>query len=207
MRAADGYAVIPETGEIRDGDAIAVIGAGGPMGQMHVIRNICSGKKGVVGGSTSSSKLIEVQSAGSQAFTKTKLKIVLKRETRDRIEKNKEDVENHKANRVKINGMFTHHEKLKKIKKELSPAESMQFRKISEIKKQLEEETVTLENTKKELAKEYSLFENAYVKIKREIFPGVIIEIGSSKYSVKEEMSNTIFKIKDGEVSAFRPTT
>lgn len=47
IRAADGYAVIPETGEIRDGDVIAVIGAGGPMGQMHVIRNICSGKKGI----------------------------------------------------------------------------------------------------------------------------------------------------------------
>ena len=34
---------IPASGEIREGDKIDVIGAGGPMGVMHVIRNICQG--------------------------------------------------------------------------------------------------------------------------------------------------------------------
>ena len=43
--AAEGYATIPPNGEIRDGDNIMVIGAGGPMGQMHVIRSIFSGRK------------------------------------------------------------------------------------------------------------------------------------------------------------------
>lgn len=38
---------IPETAEIRPGDKINVIGAGGPMGTMHVIRNICQEVKGV----------------------------------------------------------------------------------------------------------------------------------------------------------------
>ena len=32
---------IPETGEIRANDRINVVGAGGPMGVMHVIRNVC----------------------------------------------------------------------------------------------------------------------------------------------------------------------
>ncbi len=41
--AADSYTHIPETGEIRPGESILVIGAGGPMGQMHVIRTACSG--------------------------------------------------------------------------------------------------------------------------------------------------------------------
>jgi threonine dehydrogenase-like Zn-dependent dehydrogenase len=41
--AAEAYKTIPANGEIRDGDRIIVIGAGGPMGQMHVIRNICHG--------------------------------------------------------------------------------------------------------------------------------------------------------------------
>jgi threonine dehydrogenase-like Zn-dependent dehydrogenase len=41
--AADSYRNIPATGEIRPGDTVVVIGAGGPMGQMHVIRSICSG--------------------------------------------------------------------------------------------------------------------------------------------------------------------
>jgi len=38
---------IPESGEIRPGDKINIIGAGGPMGMMHVIRNICQGVEGV----------------------------------------------------------------------------------------------------------------------------------------------------------------
>jgi threonine dehydrogenase-like Zn-dependent dehydrogenase len=45
--ASEGYRWIPQTGEVRDNDRIQVIGAGGPMGQMHVIRNICSGKSNV----------------------------------------------------------------------------------------------------------------------------------------------------------------
>ncbi|MGD1031744.1 MAG: alcohol dehydrogenase catalytic domain-containing protein [Opitutaceae bacterium] len=41
--AAESYRHIPATGEIRPGESILVIGAGGPMGQMHVIRTACSG--------------------------------------------------------------------------------------------------------------------------------------------------------------------
>ncbi len=45
--AAVSYEHIPATGEIRENEKICVIGAGGPMGQMHVIRNVCSGVKNV----------------------------------------------------------------------------------------------------------------------------------------------------------------
>ena len=44
---ADSMEVIPEADEIREGDKINVIGAGGPMGTMHVVRNICQGIEGV----------------------------------------------------------------------------------------------------------------------------------------------------------------
>ena len=44
---ADSMKYIPETGEIRDSDKINIIGAGGPMGLMHVVRNICHGIEGV----------------------------------------------------------------------------------------------------------------------------------------------------------------
>ena len=47
LNPADSMKVIPETDEIRPGDKINVIGAGGPMGMMHVIRNICQGVEGV----------------------------------------------------------------------------------------------------------------------------------------------------------------
>ncbi|MGD8786538.1 MAG: alcohol dehydrogenase catalytic domain-containing protein [Phycisphaerales bacterium] len=39
--------VIPDTDEIRPGDKINIVGAAGPMGLMHVIRNICQGVKDV----------------------------------------------------------------------------------------------------------------------------------------------------------------
>jgi threonine dehydrogenase-like Zn-dependent dehydrogenase len=45
--AAEAYATIPQTGEIRKGETVVVVGAGGPMGQMHTIRTICSGIEGV----------------------------------------------------------------------------------------------------------------------------------------------------------------
>jgi threonine dehydrogenase-like Zn-dependent dehydrogenase len=44
---AQSMQIIPETNEIRPGDRVNVIGAGGPMGMMHVIRNICQGIEGV----------------------------------------------------------------------------------------------------------------------------------------------------------------
>ena len=40
---AEGLRRIPATGEIRPGDRINVVGAGGPMGVMHVVRNLCQG--------------------------------------------------------------------------------------------------------------------------------------------------------------------
>jgi len=44
---ADSMKHIPAAGEIRRGDKINIIGAAGPMGTMHVIRNICRGVEGV----------------------------------------------------------------------------------------------------------------------------------------------------------------
>ena len=53
---------IPKTGEIRPGDKINVIGAAGPMGTMHVIRNICQGVNGisVLAGDTDDNRLAQL---------------------------------------------------------------------------------------------------------------------------------------------------
>ncbi len=47
MRACDSYLAIPDNGEIRAGEAVAVIGAAGPMGQMHTIRALCLDLPGI----------------------------------------------------------------------------------------------------------------------------------------------------------------
>jgi L-sorbose 1-phosphate reductase len=55
----EGYAAIPENGEIRPNDQINIVGAAGPMGTMHVIRNLCQGMPGVTvyGGDMSDERL------------------------------------------------------------------------------------------------------------------------------------------------------
>jgi threonine dehydrogenase-like Zn-dependent dehydrogenase len=45
--AVDGYAIAPADGELRDDDRVAVIGAAGPMGFMHVIRTASCGRSGI----------------------------------------------------------------------------------------------------------------------------------------------------------------
>ncbi len=45
--AADGYSHVPASGELRDGDRVAIVGAAGPMGLMHVIRALTMGIQGV----------------------------------------------------------------------------------------------------------------------------------------------------------------
>jgi threonine dehydrogenase-like Zn-dependent dehydrogenase len=47
-RAADGYARVPASGEIQPQSAVRVVGAGGPMGMMHVIRALALGAPGTV---------------------------------------------------------------------------------------------------------------------------------------------------------------
>ena len=44
---AAAYAAIPASPEIRAGDKINIVGAAGPMGTMHVIRDLCQGAEGV----------------------------------------------------------------------------------------------------------------------------------------------------------------
>ncbi len=46
--AADGYAWLPATGELRAGDRVAIVGAAGPMGLMHTLRAVTLGSEGIV---------------------------------------------------------------------------------------------------------------------------------------------------------------
>ena len=47
LSAADSYSVIPASGEVRPHDSVLVVGAAGPMGQMHVIRSLCTLIEGI----------------------------------------------------------------------------------------------------------------------------------------------------------------
>ncbi len=55
--AAEGYAWIPATGNLRTGDSVAIIGAAGPMGMMHTIRAITLVSEGISIGSVDATDL------------------------------------------------------------------------------------------------------------------------------------------------------
>jgi NADPH:quinone reductase-like Zn-dependent oxidoreductase len=45
--AVDSYSVVPASGELRPNEKILIVGAAGPMGQMHVIRSLCTPVAGI----------------------------------------------------------------------------------------------------------------------------------------------------------------
>jgi threonine dehydrogenase-like Zn-dependent dehydrogenase len=63
VSAAESYATIPPSGELRPGDTLLAVGAAGPMGQMHVFRSLSAGVKGltVVGTDLDDARLRSLQ--------------------------------------------------------------------------------------------------------------------------------------------------
>ncbi|MFC1733789.1 FapA family protein, partial [candidate division KSB1 bacterium] len=163
-----------------------------------------SGKKGIVGGTVTAGESIETQSAGSDAFTRTVLRIGLKRAVREKMEQYKEDVQNNKANMIKIDSSIARFEKLRKIKKELQDSEKTQYAKILTLKKTLLKEKETLESIKKEIDEEYTKFESASIRVKSKVYPGVVIDIGGAKMTINEAIVNVVFKRKGDSISILR---
>jgi threonine dehydrogenase-like Zn-dependent dehydrogenase len=72
---AAAMAAIPATAEIRAGDKINIIGAGGPMGTMHVIRDLCQGVPAVTvfAGDLSDERLLVLQKLAEPLAKKNNL--------------------------------------------------------------------------------------------------------------------------------------
>jgi len=72
---AEALASIPATAEIRPNDKINIIGAAGPMGTMHVIRDLCQGVPGVTvfAGDLSPERLAMLRSLAEPVAAKNKL--------------------------------------------------------------------------------------------------------------------------------------
>src|ERR1017187_1559440 len=72
---ADALAVMPATAEIRANDKINIVGAAGPMGTMHVIRDLCQGVSGVTvfAGDLSDERLAKLKRLAEPLAQKNKL--------------------------------------------------------------------------------------------------------------------------------------
>jgi threonine dehydrogenase-like Zn-dependent dehydrogenase len=79
-------AAIPDTAEIRPGDKINIIGAAGPMGTMHVIRDLCHGVPGVAvfAGDLSDERLAVLRDLAEPLARKNKLTITTYNPSKDK---------------------------------------------------------------------------------------------------------------------------
>ena len=77
-KVEDALASIPATAEIRPNDKINIIGAAGPMGTMHVIRDLCQGvpRVTVYAGDLSDERLAMLKKLAGPLADKNKLKLV-----------------------------------------------------------------------------------------------------------------------------------
>jgi threonine dehydrogenase-like Zn-dependent dehydrogenase len=83
----DALATIPATAEIRPNDKINIIGAAGPMGTMHVIRDLCQGVPGVTvyGGDLSDERLAMLNKLAGPLAAKNKLTLRTYNPSKDKL--------------------------------------------------------------------------------------------------------------------------
>ena len=83
----DALASIPATAEIRPNDKINIIGAAGPMGTMHVIRDLCQGVPGVtvVAGDLSDERLAMLRKLSEPLAAKNKLTLRTYNPSKDKL--------------------------------------------------------------------------------------------------------------------------
>jgi threonine dehydrogenase-like Zn-dependent dehydrogenase len=85
--ASESYKVIPATGELRPNDRVLVVGAGGPMGQMHVIRAAASGIGGleVVSTDVDDARLASLADKAATPARQTNTKLVFSNPQKSKI--------------------------------------------------------------------------------------------------------------------------
>ena len=84
---ADALAAIPATAEIRPNDKINIVGAAGPMGTMHVIRDLCQGVPGVTifAGDLSDERLAALRKLSEPLAQKNKLTLKAYNPSKDKL--------------------------------------------------------------------------------------------------------------------------
>ena len=80
-------AAIPDTAEIRPNDKINIVGAAGPMGTMHVIRDLCQGARGVAvfAGDLSDERLASLKQLAAPLADKSKLALHTYNPSKDKL--------------------------------------------------------------------------------------------------------------------------
>jgi threonine dehydrogenase-like Zn-dependent dehydrogenase len=86
-KVEDALASIPTTAEIRPNDRINIVGAAGPMGTMHVIRDLCQGVPGVTvfAGDLNEKRLASLRELAQPLAARNKLTLRIYNPSKDRL--------------------------------------------------------------------------------------------------------------------------
>ena len=167
---------------------------------------VVSGSKGIIGGTTAALESITAISAGSQTFTSTVLNVGISQKTHKQIAQFKNDVTINKVNTAKVKKGIHLLNKIKLLKRSLSEKQTEIFAVLVKTSELLEQERKVLRKTKSEIEEAFEKVKNAQIEIKQKMYPGVVIEFGNKKKTLRDHSVGMTFRIKNDEISIFRKT-
>ncbi|MFC1553855.1 DUF342 domain-containing protein [candidate division KSB1 bacterium] len=163
-----------------------------------------AGNKGAIGGAISALESIELQSVGSQTYTKTRLIVGMNHNTRLKIKTFNHDRKTHNVNTNKVKHALGLLSKIRLLKRGLTDQQEELYNSLSEVKDKLTAEVEVLKNTREEIKEELKKAKNAKIIVHNKINPGVTIEFGEFKKTVQEESPGLEFMLKDDQISAIK---
>lgn len=161
------------------------------------------GKKGFVsGGLIRAGNVVEAQTIGSAMGTDTQIEVGAPPAIKVRYEELSQSVNKIKQNLEKIRPILVNfNEKLQK-KEEVAPERVQQVQALAQSFRQEQKNLAEQQEEMKELHEKIQMSNNAKVKIKGTIYPGVTITISEMSKSIKSEHSCTRYIRERGEIVA-----
>ncbi len=162
-----------------------------------------SGRKGFVsGGLIRAGNIIEAQTIGSAMGTITQIEVGASPAVKARYEELNESVAKIKQNMEKIRPVLVNFNERLQKKEAVSPERVQQVQSLAKNFKEAQQQLAVQKEELKDLYEKIQMTNNAKVKIKGTIYPGVTITISDMSKSIKSEHSCTRYVRERGEIVA-----
>lgn len=148
----------------------------------------------VVGGELTAHKLIEAVELGSNAYSKTIIRLGVAQEDRSQLNSLDKSVDEVKEKLERINQIEYHHKH--------SPKDDSEevLRKVTSTREALQTEIASLEDEKNKILEQLKESDSAKVVVKKCVFPGVVVYINEHCYEVERELGAGSF-VYDSDAS------
>jgi len=159
------------------------------------------GKNGVLaGGKTRATTSVEAEVIGSEAGVATVVQVGINPEMAERFREVIEQLEEARKTIPKLNKAIQTLNALKKASGKLPPDREKMLLDSIKTRYVLMGQVKQLEAEEKSIQEEIRQLKAGYVKVRRVVYPRVIIKIRNQVLRVDEEMKSPYFRIKDGDI-------